>query len=47
MQAYGWTGLLAISMLIISTSAWGDKEGKVADLVKDAGDGRSGDQDRR
>lgn len=37
MHAYGWSGLLAISMLIISTSAWGDdKEGKVADLVKDA-----------
>ena len=37
MHAYGWSGLLAISMLIISTSAWGDdKEGKIADLVKDA-----------
>ena len=37
MHAYGWSGLLAISMLIISTSAWGDdKEGKGADLVKDA-----------
>ena len=37
MHAYGWSGLLAISMLIISTSAWGDdKEGKVAYLVKDA-----------
>ena len=37
MHAYGWSGLLVISMLIISTSAWGDdKEGKVADLVKDA-----------
>ena len=37
MRAYGWTGLLAISTLIISTSAFGgDKGGKVADLVKDA-----------
>jgi uncharacterized membrane protein YkoI len=37
MRAYGWTGLLAISTLIISASAFGgDKGGKVADLVKDA-----------
>ena len=37
MRAYGWIGLLAISTLIISTSAFGgDKGGKVADLVKDA-----------
>ena len=37
MRAYGWTGLLATSTLIISTSAFGgDKGGKVADLVKDA-----------
>ncbi|MDF2755155.1 MAG: uncharacterized protein K0S94_740 [Nitrospira sp.] len=37
MRAYRWTGLLAISTLIISTSAFGgDKGGKVADLVKDA-----------
>ena len=37
MRAYGWTGLLAITTLIISTPAFGDdKGGKVADLVKDA-----------
>lgn len=37
MRTYRLTGLLAISMLVVSTSAWGDdKEGKVADLVKDA-----------
>ena len=37
MRAYGWIGLLAISTLIISTSAFGgDKGGKVADLVRDA-----------
>jgi uncharacterized membrane protein YkoI len=37
MRAYSLTGVLAISMLVLSTSAWGDdKEGKVADLVKDA-----------
>ena len=37
MRGYGWTGLVAISMLLLGTSAWGDdKEGKVADLVKDA-----------
>ena len=37
MRAYTLTGVLAISMLVLSTSAWGDdKEGKVADLVKDA-----------
>ena len=37
MRAYRLTGVLAISLLVVSTSAWGDeKEGKVADLVKDA-----------
>ena len=37
MRVYGWTGLLAITTLIISTPAFGDdKGGKVADLVKDA-----------
>jgi|SRR5688572_5216919 uncharacterized membrane protein YkoI len=37
MRAYSLTGVLAISLLVVSTSAWGDdKEGKVADLVKDA-----------
>jgi uncharacterized membrane protein YkoI len=37
MRAYSLTSVLAISMLVLSTSAWGDdKEGKVADLVKDA-----------
>ncbi|HET9846850.1 MAG TPA: PepSY domain-containing protein [Nitrospira sp.] len=37
MRGYGWTGLLTIGMLLIGTWAWGDdKEGKIADLVKDA-----------
>jgi uncharacterized membrane protein YkoI len=37
MRAYALTGLLAISVIVgTSTAAWGDKEGKIADLVKDA-----------